>query len=406
MILNTFSVHFVVRKDKMDKNGFASIYAKVTLNGRLLAISTNHKVLQQDWSINDERVKPTCKFYKEINQSIDSLLSRIYQAHSFLLATNMPLTTQKLKIQLFGIEPETKMPTLLEVIEQHNSNFKKMVGIKYSAGSYKNYKTSLKFLKEFIPTFKSKNDIQLKEVNYKFAEAFFTFLTTSKTSNQNGANKHIQRLKTIINYAIKLEYLQSNPLNSFSLAFRPVNKIALTIDELSKLQNLKLQRKTLQDVQTVFLFQCYTGLCYGDVKRLSGKHIQLMNNGDYWIKMSREKTKIDFSVPLLPKAFLLIERYLSITDKETPLLPVLSNQKMNDNLKILQELATISKNLTSHLARHTFATTITLGNGVPIETVSRMLGHTKLTTTQMYAKVLDKKIMDDMEVLKSKMEIF
>ena len=175
------------------------------------------------------------------------------------------------------------------------------------------------------------------------------------------------------------------------------------MDEINKLVALQLQRQVLRDVRDVFLLQCYTGLSYSDIKQLSKTHISAGENGALWIRMQRQKTSVSFGVPLLPAALLILDKYLPNADPDKPLMPVISNQKMNDNLKLLQELAGISKNLTTHLARHSFATTITLNNGVPISTVSRMLGHTKLSTTQIYAKVLEKTIGADMLLLEQKL---
>lgn len=403
MTPNTFSVHFILKKDKMDKEGYAPIYAKVIINNQKIEFSLNRKIQSKQWLSKEEIAKPTIEENKLVNKLIDGLKTKIYLVYSSLLSTNEILNAENFKASFYGGDSK-KIPTLLEIVKQHNDHFEKMIGIKYSKGSFKNYKTSQRFLTEFIPTYNNKKDIPLKDVNYKFAEAFFTYLTTVKTCKQNGANKQIQRLKTIINYAIKQEYLEKNSLASFSLEFSPVNKIALTIEELLKLHSLQLQRPVLKNVRDVFLLQCYTGLSFGDVKRLARIDIHRISETEYWIKMNREKTKIGFTVPLLPQAMIILAKYLDEQDLLKPLLPVLSNQKMNDNLKLLQELASINKNLTTHLARHTFATTITLGNGVPIETVSRMLGHTKLATTQMYAKVLDNKIASDMRKLKGKME--
>lgn len=403
MTPNTFSVHFIVRNDRMDRNGYAPIYAKVTINGERMHLALNHKIKPTDWLSSQGQARNTSKVNKDINNAIEAFKSRIYQARSQLLSTYKPLTTASLKIELFGEKITAKLPTLIETATEHNLHFQSMIGIKYSSGSYKNYRTTLKYLTEFVPLYSGKKDIPLSEINYKFAEAYFTFVTTQKTCKQNGANKHIQRLKKILNYAIRQGYLQQSQMANYSLEFKPVNKLALTLTELKTLQDLKLQRKVLQDVRDVFLLQCYTGLSYGDVKRLSRLDIHLTSKNEYWIKMNREKTKTAFSVPLLPNALSILEKHL-IAEKKGRLLPVLSNQKMNENLKVIQELAGISKNLTSHLARHTFATTITLGNGVPIETVSRMLGHTKLSTTQLYAKVLDNKIADDMDKLRIKLE--
>lgn len=402
MTQNTFSVHFILKKDKMDKEGYAPIYAKVTINNQRIELSINKKVQPKQWLSKEEIVKPNSEENKVTNSLIEGMKTKLYLVYSSLLSTNEALNAENFKSAYYG-EDKKQIPSLLEITKQHNEQFEKMVGIKYSYGSLKNYKTSLRFLAEFIPTYHNKKDIPLKDVNYKFCESFFAFLTTVKTCKQNGANKQIQRLKTIINYAIKLGYLQTNSLNSFSLEFTPVNKIALTMEELLRLQALELNRVVLQNVRDVFLLQCYTGLSYGDVKRLAMKDIHRISETEYWIKMSREKTKIGFTVPLLPQAMFILMNYLGKEETTKPILPVLSNQKMNDNLKLLQELAGINKNLTTHLARHTFATTVTLGNGVPIETVSRMLGHTKLATTQMYAKVLDNKIASDMKKLNEKM---
>jgi site-specific recombinase XerD len=390
MTPNTFSVHFIIRNDRMDKEGYVPIYAKITINGERLSMALNYRIKASNWLAKAEQAKANTSNSKEINLAIEAMKSRIYQAHSFLLATAKALTAEELKLQIFG-EQAPKVPTLLELTRQHNEQFEKMVGIKYSYGSLKNYKTSLRFLTEYIPTYNNKKDIPLKDVNYKFAEAFYHFLTTQKTSKQNGANKHIQRLKKIINYAVKLDYLPKNTLESFSLEFSPVNKVALTMDEIKRLQKLNLQRATLRNVRDIFLLQCFTGLSYGDVERLTLSDIHEVTEGEYWIKMEREKTQVHFSVPLLAPALEILE---SFWEKESgeKLLPILTNQKMNENLKIIQELASINKSLTTHLARHTFATAITLANGVPIETVSRMLGHTKLSTTQVYAKVLEEKI--------------
>lgn len=405
MATNTFSVRIVIRSNRADNNNFVPLYAKITINGEVLFLSLNRKIKLQDWIPKKETTKANSPSLQDVNNTIEAFKSRIYQAHAHIIATNQPLNAETFKLEFMGESAKVKIPTLIEIAQQHNENFEQMIGIKYSQGSYKNYKTTLKYLIEFVPIYHSKKDIQLKDVNYKFAEAYFTYLTTEKDCKQNGANKQIQRLKKILNYAIKQGHLQTNPLASFSLEFTPVNKVALTMRELEKLQQLSLERQVLVNVRDVFLFQCYTGLSYGDTQRLCVSNIERKDKNEYWIKMSREKTKIAFSVPLLPQAISIIEKYLSPESIKTKLLPVLSNQKMNDNLKIIQELAKISKNLTTHLARHTFATTVTLGHGVPIETVSRMLGHTKLATTQMYAKVLDTKIRHDMakldEILKN-----
>ena len=189
-------------------------------------------------------------------------------------------------------------------------------------------------------------------------------------------------------------------MGTYTLSFKPAKRSALTLIELGKLESLSLERKDLERVRDIFIFQCYTGLSYIDIKRLEHKHIYIDDKEELWIKMERQKTGGSFSIPLLKPALRLLQAYKILYPDEDMVFPVLSNQKMNDHLKVLQELASISKNLSTHIARHTFATTITLSNNVPIETVSRMLGHTTIRTTQIYAKVLDTKIETDMAGLK------
>lgn len=400
----TFGVHFIIRNDREDGKGFVPIYSKININGQILKISVNQKILVADWDSEIEQPKQSCKNYKIIFNAILAFKSRIYQAYSKILASNIELTAANLKFEFLGKKEVVQINTLIESVIEHNNNFERLIGVKYSQGSYKNYKTTLKYLIEFVPAFCKKKDISLKEVNYSFCEAFYDFLTTKKECKANGANKQIQRLKKIINESVRKGLILQNPMANFRLKFTPVNKVALNMDEIKRIEKLNLNREVLINVRNVFIFQCYTGLAYADVKRLSDADLDRDGNGDYWIKMNRLKTKVSFSVPLLQPALIILRKYGFNNDKSNLNLPVISNQKMNDNLKVIQELASIEKNLTTHLARHSFATTITLSNGIPIETVSKMLGHTKLSTTQLYAKVHESKISNDMQGLMDKMK--
>ena len=404
MATTTFNVRFVVKNEKVDKDGTVPIYAKIWVNGEKLELTCNHRILPADWLPQQGRAKSGKPSSAIINEFLESFKSRIYQAYSKVTLSGREITKDAIRDAIAGKEEKVNVHYLIATTEEHNRSFAQLVGIKYSEGSYKNYRTSLKYYREFVPQFYKKEDIPLELVNYKFCEAFFTFLTTTKECKNNGANKQLQRLKKIIHYAINRGYLSSNPMATYKLTNTPVNKQALTLEELERLQRLELSRQTLIEVRDVFLFQAYTGLAYSDAKRLTANDIQLDNAGDYWVRMQRQKTLISFSVPLLAPALLILEKYFGKRMNNEPLLPMISNQKMNNNLKVIQELAGISKNLTTHLARHTFATTVCLSNGVPIETVSKMLGHTKLATTQIYAKVLEGKIAVDMLALKKKLK--
>jgi site-specific recombinase XerD len=394
MPTNSFTMQFIVKSEKKDKMGMIPIYAKMYINGVKMEISTNRRIDPRNWN----RYHKNDKFDKELNQFLELYKTKLYNTYSKALLKDEYLTPELFKEIFLGTKKEkVKIHYLLETATLHNTNFEKMIGIKYSYGSYKNYKSTLKYLKEFVPIYSGNKDIPLEEVNYNFCEAYYGYVTTEKTCTTNGANKQIQRLKKIINYAIKQGFISKNPMATFTLEFKSVNRVILTMEELKKLIQYDFQRPTLEKVRDVFIFQCFTGLSYADIKTLNLRDIE-----DNLIKMDRAKTGNKFVVPLLPQALELIDKYADYENATNPIFPVLSNQKMNLNLKLIQEIVGIKKSLTTHIGRHTFATTIALANGVPIETVSKMLGHTKISTTQVYAKVLDDKIIKDMDKLKDK----
>lgn len=399
MIRNSFSFQFVIKIDKLDSNGFVPIYARVFINKTKIELSTFQRINPKSWDKTKHLVSVKATNAETVNQFLENFKSKVYTTYSNILAKGLDLNTKIFKEEFFGKTEIVKEKMLIQTATEHNVQFEKLVPKKYSYGSLKNYKTTLKYLQEFVPKCYKTKDIELTQVDYKFCEAYYYFLTHDKPCTNNGANKHIQRVRKIINYAINLGYLHVSKMNTFKLESTPVAKPFLTIEEVNRIASLTITRKTLNNVRYVFLFQCYTGLSYSDVKQINHTHITTINE-QKWIKMKRQKTSVSFSVPLLNKAEEILNRYNH--NGKGLLFPVLSNHKMNQYLKILQELASIDKTLTTHLARHTFATSITLANGVPIETVSRMLGHTKLSTTQIYAKVLDEKIERDMKVLQKK----
>lgn len=402
MVRHTITIKFILKIGKQKQND-ASIIARIRVNGLKVEVNTSRTIGKENWSPQMQKFIPENKATKELNAYLESFRNRLYMAYSSLLSTGEEINADRFKQAIFGKQIHKKCG-LIEVAQQHNEEFEKQVGNKYSQGSYKNYKSTLKYLIEFVPMQYKKIDIPLEDADYKFCEGYYTFLTKKKTCTNNGANKQIQRVKKIINYAIKHGYTSTNRMAAYQLHFKPINKIALTMHEINKLASLIIQRETLRQVRDVFIFQCYTGLSYSDLKGLKSEHIHKDDKGDLWIKMERQKTEVSFSVPLLKPAADLLEKYTRYNNGSEFIFPVLSNQKMNDNLKIIQEIAGITKNLTTHLARHSFATTITLNNDVPIETVSRMLGHTNLRTTQLYAKVLDAKIGSDMNKLRDKLK--
>ena len=284
-------------------------------------------------------------------------------------------------------------------------------------GSFKNYKTTLKHLRSYIKETYSKKDVLLSKVDYHFISHFSLYILKETECNNNGMMKHMQRLKKVINFSLKNNYVTNNPFTGFKISFKRTNRVYLTKEELLTISQVTLN-ETLSKVRDVFLFSCYTGLSYVDLYNLKKENIKSGNDGLEWVYINRSKTNIPSNLPLLPPAFSLLKKYREIEKKnrenkenarekiernrENRVFPMISNQKINKALKEISLLCNFNKKLTFHSARHTFATTVTLTNGVPIETVSKMLGHNNIRTTQIYARVIDSKISSDMLKLREK----
>ena len=392
----TFKIRFIIKSNKTNQKGTAPIFAKLTLNGRKIELSTQRSIKSENWSSAKECAIPLNADNIPFNQYLESFRNKIYNSYVSLLSTEEVVTKENLLEAIFG-KVAKQRHYLIETMEQHNIEFEKLVPVKYSAGSLKNYKTTLRYLKVFVPLMFKSKDIALEKVDYSFCDKYFTYLCSEKTCTNNGASKQIQRVKKVLNYAVRYGYITSNPAASFGLKLDSVNKVGLTISEVNLIESLALNSQRLEEVRDVFLFQCYTGLAYSDLKSLNREDIVDEGDEEVWIKMNRQKTNNSFSVPLMPIAMQIYYKYKD-RGKDT-LLPVMSNQKMNDALKIIQGIAGITKTLTTHLGRHSFAM-ITLNNDVPIDTVSRMMGHSTIRTTQIYAKVMDTKISSDMKKFK------
>jgi site-specific recombinase XerD len=256
---------------------------------------------------------------------------------------------------------------------------------------------------EFIPLVYKKKDLPIEEVNYSFIKKYEYFLQTEKTCTQNGTMKQMQRLKKVLNWAIKNEYLSVNPFRNYSISFKKYDRGYLSLEEITKIEKLSGLSKRLQYTKDFFVFQLYTGLAYSDMLDLKTDDIVKGIDGEYWIIKNRVKTDTKITVPLLPITLDIIFRYTDLSVLNKVVFPKISNQKINKNLKDLGGLAEIKQPLSTHLARHSAATTIWLNNGISIEVVSKMLGHTKISTTQVYGRIVEEKIAEEMKGLKDKL---
>lgn len=293
---------------------------------------------------------------------------------------------------------------LLEIFRQHNEQVAALVGRDYAPGTLTRYETSYKHTRAFLLSRYKKDDIDVNQLKYEFITEYEFWLKTVRNCGHNSAIKYLANFRKIILRCLRNGWLAKDPFAGFSMVKKEVDRVALTETELQKISSLQLNAERLSLVRDIFLFSCYSGLAYADVKKLKRSEVATGIDGEKWIFIKRQKTDALSRIPLLAPAAEMLNRYVVdpqclLNDR---LLPILSNQKMNAYLKEIADLCGISKSLTYHIARHTFATTVTLSNGVPIETVAKMLGHRNLKTTQHYAKILDKKISDDMKGVRLK----
>jgi integrase len=402
---NTFSIIFFTRKSRNAKNQL-SIYVRITINKQRSEISLKRNVSFKQWDNNKNRGRGTSAKIRILNNYLDYVYNKLLDSHKQLLEEDKIISASTVKDRYLGKDDNQK--TLKELIDYHNSNM--VTVLKY--GTMKNYYTTEKYLVKYLIKKLKVHDIYLKQLNYRFIIDFEQYLRTYKNSKKqlvlanNGVMKHLERFKKMINLAIKLEWMVKNPFSQFQLKFNKYDRQYLSERELELIESTQYTNERLEKIKDCFIFACYTGLSYIDVKELTLNQITKGIDNNYWIITKREKTNETVKIPILPKALDIINKYKS-TSKNTSnktLLPLCSNQKTNAYLKEIAKDCDIHKNITFHVARHTFATTLMLSNGVPMETVSKLLGHTKLSTTQIYARVIESKISEDIQNLLKRFE--
>ena len=380
----------------------APIYARVTINGKRAEISLDHWFPVAFWDAKMSRAAGRSIEARDLNYHLDTVQIAIADVHETLLKERRFVSAQAVKARYLGTDNHDA--TLGDIVQYHNEQMRGVL----EYGTLKNYGTTNKYLTAFLNKKHKTSDIYLQQLNYRFVVDFEQFLRRKENHlsrlplTNNGIMKHIERLNKLMNLAVKLEWLEKNPFANYQLKFKKFDRPFLTIAELHTFETISLKRLTHQKARDLFVFACYTGLSYIDVKNLTKENLVLGMDGKRWLSLYREKSDQPVKLPLLQKAAAILEKYADCQISER-LLPMYSNQKINQYLKEIAVLCEIHKHLSYHVARHTFATTVTLSNGVPIETVSKLLGHSKLSTTQIYARVLEDKLSNDMADLQGKL---
>ncbi len=396
------TLHFYAKSTKANGNGLLPIYVRLTIEGKRFEYSTKKFIEPSKWSTELSKMKGNSEEARSINNLLDFTRNRINEIQFELLKDGISLNIDEFKNRLLGIKERERL--LIPIFTEHNRKIKELVGSEYAPGTLERYETSLKHTKDFLQWKYRVSDIDIEKIDHAFITEYEFYLRSERKCANNTAVKYIKNFHKIINICLANGWLTKAPFANYKAKVKEVIREFLTEQEIQSLMEKEFVSERLELVRDIFVFSCFSGLAYIDVKQLSKDNIVLGIGGDKWINKNRQKTDTNSKIPLLPTAQYILDKYANhpVCVNEDKLLPIFSNQKMNAYLKEIATVCGINKELTFHIARHTFATTVTLSNGVPIETVSKMLGHTNLKTTQHYAKILDKKISEDMQVLKAK----
>ena len=395
MVRSSFAILFFIRESRVRKDGTASIEIVLTVNGERCAFSTGKRVKSCNWDKTKQQVKGKDEEAQSLNNYLKAIKAKLYQKEAELLDRGFIITAELLRDAYFDKVESLKEKTLFEVFEEHNREQEKLVGNGVSKATYWISVYTVRLLKEFVQQKYKREDLYLRELNLSFIQSFHTFLRIDKGMAQNSSTKHLKLLKKIVNLAVANSYMTTNPFITYKVEREPVEIDFLDEEELRKIINFDTPLPRLERTKDMFLFGCFTGLSYIDIKTLAPEHFEKDNAGRIWIKKRRVKTGVLSRIPLLPIAKLILDKYKG----GEKLLPIQDPADINKYLKDIAILCDIKKRITFHTSRHTFASTVTLANNISLEVVSKMLGHTNTRMTTHYAKLIDKCIGEQMDRL-------
>ena len=393
---------FYIKRTKLLHNGEAAIYLRIKVGGQESELSIMKSIKPEHWSSEKKGATGKGKEAQEINNYIDHLRKQLNAFITEMRDDGKEITAHALKCALAGDNTEER--SILGVFQDHNNSVKLLVGKEVAAATLQRYETCLLHLKNYIKEKYKAGDLTLNRIDPDFVRGFELYLKTVRGCAHNTTMKYIKNFKKIVKLCIGNGWMRRDPFVNIKFKLKKVERPFLTEDEINTIMNKKFSCERLQQVADVFLFGCFTGYAYVDLKHLSPSNLVKDEQGQLWIHAHRQKTNIVSHVPVLPPVQKILNKYKRhrYCVKHNVLLPVLTNQKLNAYLKEIADLCGITKNISTHIARHTFATTVTLNNDIPIESVSKMLGHSTITMTQNYAKMLDKKVGNDMNKIMDK----
>ena len=402
MARKSFSVLFFIKKGKLLKNGEAPVCMRITVNGCMVDISIKRSCPVNLWNQAKENSKGKDRMSVELNHYLEITRSHVHQIYRELETSGKVITVDLVRKLFYGVDEDSK--TLLQVFREHNEQSRKLIGKDFVSKTVQRYETTTRYLEEFIKKEYQLSDIALNNLEANFISKFDAFLKIEKGCAQNSAITRLKNLKKIIRIALENDWIKKDPFAYYRFKLEETDPEFLTMDEIKIILAKEFTIKRVEQVRDVFVFCIFTALSYIDVCELTKENIRTSFDGNLWIMTKRHKTNVASNIRLLeiPKA--ILEKYKDNLPNGM-ILPIISNQKVNDYLKEIATICNINKNLTFHVARHSCATSVLIANGVPIETVSKILGHTNIRTTQIYARITDLKVSNDMEILAQKLDV-
>lgn len=396
---NSINVLFWLHKSNRNSQGEAPLMLRLTYNKKRYQTSTGKTIPVLKWDTAKQKMKGKEDRATEVNEYIQEVRVKatdIFNKQQLQGAIHLPSIVKKL------FSRDVKVATIMELVDLFLNNMQEKLNVDYTIATLKKYKVTAGKVRRFINHHFQSEDVLIQELNLKFMADFDFYLKRTEVNAQNTVTKHCKNLKSIMNYAIMQGLMEKNPFTGYKTPYEIKEKVYLTKDELTKLTDKKLPLPRLQLVRDLFVLQCYTGLSYTDMLKLKGADIKLGVDNEKWIILYRTKTNIRSAIPLLPQAESVIKKYSPDYEKkqDDPLLPSYTNQKFNSYLKEIADICGINKQLSSHVGRRTFATTVALATGVSIETVSKILGHSSTKITHQYAVVTDFKISEETKHLR------
>ena len=391
---NTFNVLFYIKRNEPKKDGRVVIMVRITINGIRSQFSSKLLVQPEQWDSKNERVKGQVAEARNLNRLLENIGSSLNVHYNKFMSIDGHVTSERLRNIFLGLEEQEQ--TIILYFDKYNDQYKLKVGTTSTHRTYSRYLLTRERLAEFMKQRYKLSDMPINEITVSFVDEFYLYIRNNTECNHNSSLKFLQRVRTILYFAKNNGLSFTDPFGSFRFRYDKVNRGYLDQDELDILYAKKFPSARLSQVRDIFIFSCYTGLAYIDIFELTEDKIRKAFDGHLWIMTKRRKTDVNTNVRLLDIPLEILEKYKG-KQKNGKVLPVISNQKINDYLEEIGDICAIEKKFTFHVARHTFASTIALGNDVPMESIQSMLGHANIKTTQIYAHVIDRKLSRDMD---------